>query len=42
MGYLYFPNNKGLVSGIITGGFALCSFVFGLIFFAIVNPNGLT
>ncbi|KAL4478651.1 hypothetical protein ABPG74_006886 [Tetrahymena malaccensis] len=41
MGYLHFPNNKGLVSGINTCGFALCSFIFGLIFPQFVNPNGL-
>ncbi|EAS00151.3 oxalate/formate antiporter family transporter (macronuclear) [Tetrahymena thermophila SB210] len=41
MGYLHFPNNKGLVSGINTCGFALCSFIFGLIFPQFVNPDGL-
>lgn len=42
MGYLFFPNNKGMVSGIVTCGFALCSFLFGQIFYVIVNPDGLT
>jgi len=40
MGYLYFPKNRGLVAGVVTGGFALCAFTFGLIFFSIVNPDG--
>jgi OFA family oxalate/formate antiporter-like MFS transporter len=35
----YFPNNKGMVSGIIFGGHGFGAFVFGLISFAIVNPN---
>ncbi|KAL4512745.1 hypothetical protein ABPG72_020582 [Tetrahymena utriculariae] len=41
MGYLFFPTNKGMVSGIVTCGFALTSFAFGMIFNAIVNPDGL-
>ncbi|KAL4512636.1 hypothetical protein ABPG72_020473 [Tetrahymena utriculariae] len=41
MGYLFFPTNKRMVSGIVTCGFALISFAFGLIFFAIMNPDGL-
>lgn len=41
MGYLYFPNNRGMVSGINTCGFALCSFFFGLMFSSLVNPDGL-
>ncbi|EAS00158.1 oxalate/formate antiporter (macronuclear) [Tetrahymena thermophila SB210] len=42
MGYLHFPNNRGLVAGVNTGGFALNSFFFGLLFFKLVNPNGLS
>ncbi|KAL4478673.1 hypothetical protein ABPG74_006908 [Tetrahymena malaccensis] len=41
MGYLYLPNNKGLVAGINTCGFALNAFFFGLLFFYLVNPKGL-
>ncbi|EAS00154.1 oxalate/formate antiporter family transporter (macronuclear) [Tetrahymena thermophila SB210] len=41
MGYLHFPNNRGIVSGINTCGFALCSFLFGLLFTHLVNPDGL-
>ncbi|KAL4478652.1 hypothetical protein ABPG74_006887 [Tetrahymena malaccensis] len=41
MGYLHFPNNKGLISGINTCGFSFCSFLFGLLFTKLVNPDGL-
>ncbi|EAS00157.3 oxalate/formate antiporter family transporter (macronuclear) [Tetrahymena thermophila SB210] len=41
IGYLYFPNNRGLVAGINSLGYALNSFLFGLLFFKLVNPNGL-
>ncbi|EAS00155.1 oxalate/formate antiporter family transporter (macronuclear) [Tetrahymena thermophila SB210] len=41
IGYLYFPNNRGLVAGINSFGYALNSFLFGLLFFKLVNPNGL-
>ncbi|KAL4478655.1 hypothetical protein ABPG74_006890 [Tetrahymena malaccensis] len=41
MGYLYYPNNRGLVSGINTCGCALCSFLFGILFTQLVNPDGL-
>ncbi|KAL4470904.1 hypothetical protein ABPG72_005938 [Tetrahymena utriculariae] len=41
MGYLHFPNNRGIISGINTCGFALCSFLFGLLFTNLVNPDGL-
>ncbi|EAS00156.1 oxalate/formate antiporter family transporter (macronuclear) [Tetrahymena thermophila SB210] len=41
IGYLYFPNNRGLVVGINSLGYALNSFLFGLLFFKLVNPNGL-
>ena len=35
----YFPNRKGLVSGIIIGGFGFGAFFFGYISYAIANPN---
>lgn len=41
MGYLYFPKNRGLVAGINTCGFAFCAFLFGILYFNFVNPNGL-
>ncbi|KAL4470902.1 hypothetical protein ABPG72_005936 [Tetrahymena utriculariae] len=41
MGYLYYPNYRGLVSGINTCGCALCSFLFGILFTQLVNPDGL-
>ena len=37
-GWLYFPDNRGLVSGIIVCGFGLSSFIFAFIAKAIVNP----
>ncbi|EGR29136.1 major facilitator superfamily protein, putative [Ichthyophthirius multifiliis] len=41
MGSLYFPKKKGLVSGIILMGYGLCSLIFGLTFFSLVNPNNM-
>jgi hypothetical protein len=41
MGYLYFPKKKGIVSGVVLCGYGLASLVFGLTFFALVNPNNL-
>lgn len=41
MGYLYFPKKKGIVSGIVLCGYGLASLVFGLTFFALVNPENL-
>ncbi|EAR91039.2 oxalate/formate antiporter (macronuclear) [Tetrahymena thermophila SB210] len=41
MGYLYFPKKKGIVSGVVLCGYGLASLVFGLTFFALVNPEGL-
>ena len=35
----HFPKRKGLMSGIIIGGFGFGSFFFGFISFAIANPN---
>ena len=39
--WLYFKNNKGLVSGIVVCGFGFGSFIFGLISTKIVNPNNI-
>jgi len=36
----YFPNNKGLISGIIMGSYGLGSFIFNLVATKIVNPDG--
>lgn len=36
--YEYYPNNKGLVSGIIVSGFGLGSFVMSWVVYGIVNP----
>ena len=41
MGYLFFPNRKGLVVGCVLCGYGLSSFVFGMIFFSMVNPENL-
>lgn len=38
-GWEYFPTRKGLVSGLIVGGFGFGSFIFGFIALAIANPN---
>ena len=35
----YFPNYKGLVTGIIVGGFGFGSFIFSFLSTAIINPN---
>jgi len=35
----YFPKRKGLISGIIIGGFGFGAFFFGFISFALVNPE---
>ena len=39
-GWLWFPNNPGLVSGIIIGGFGIGTFVFSLVCSSLVNPDG--
>lgn len=41
MGYLYFPKKKGIVSGVVLCGYGLASLIFGLTFFALVNPDNL-
>jgi OFA family oxalate/formate antiporter-like MFS transporter len=37
----YFPNRKGLVTGIIVGGFGFGSFIFSFLSTAIINPDNL-
>ena len=37
----WFPNNKGLVSGLIVGGYGFGAFIFGFVSTAIANPNNL-
>ncbi len=38
-GWEFFPKNRGLVSGLIIGGFGFGAFIFGFITTAIANPN---
>jgi len=40
-GWEWFPENKGIVSGLVIGGFGLAAFIFGFITTAIVNPENL-
>ena len=35
----YFPDNKGLVGGIVVAGFGFGAFVFNIVSTAIVNPK---
>ena len=37
--YRYFPNKKGLVTGIIVGSYGLGSSIFNIVATKIVNPN---
>jgi hypothetical protein len=37
----YFPEKKGLVTGIIVGSYGFASFIFGLISTKICNPNNI-
>lgn len=37
--YLYMPHRKGLVSGVIVGGFGFGSTAFIWLIYSIVNPN---
>ena len=39
-GWLYFPNNKGLVTGIVLCGFGFGAFFFNMISSKVVNPDG--
>jgi OFA family oxalate/formate antiporter-like MFS transporter len=38
----WFPDKKGLVTGIILGGFGLGSFIFTQVQTAILNPNNVS
>merc|ERR1712025_894361 len=38
-GWEWFPNNKGLVSGLIVGGYWFGAFIFGFISTALCNPD---
>ena len=38
-GWEWFPNNKGLVSGLIIGGFGFGAFIFAFVTTAIANPH---
>ncbi|CAI2368754.1 unnamed protein product [Moneuplotes crassus] len=38
----YFPERKGLITGIVLGAFGFGAFVFGFISFALANPNNHT
>ena len=38
-GWEWFPNNKGLISGLVVGGYGFGAFIFGFISTAIANPN---
>jgi len=40
-GWKFYPNNKGLVSGITIGAFGFGSFIFNFIATGVVNPNNL-
>ena len=37
--YKYFPNNKGLVSGIICSGYGIGAFIMSLVVLALINPD---
>ena len=37
----YFPNNKGLASGIVLAGYGFGAFVFNFVSTAVVNPNNI-
>ena len=38
-GWEYFPQRRGLISGIVVGGFGFGSFIFGFVAQALVNPD---
>ena len=38
-GWEWFPNNKGMISGLIIGGYGFGAFIFGFISTALVNPQ---
>ena len=37
--YKYFPNKKGLISGICIGGLGFGAVIFNQLIFALINPN---
>ena len=39
-GWEYFPNRKGIVSGLIVAGFGFGSFIFSFISIYVANPDG--
>ena len=39
-GWEWFPERKGLITGLILGGYGVGAFVFGGISTILVNPNG--
>ena len=41
-GWEWFPENKGLVSGLIVGGYGFGAFIFGFVSTAIANPDNLS
>ena len=41
VGWEYFPKRRGMVSGIIVGGFGFGSFLFGFVATYLVNPENL-
>ena len=40
-GWEWFPENKGLVSGLVVGGYGFGAFIFGFVTTAIANPENL-
>lgn len=40
-GWRYFPNRRGLISGLTIGGYGFGSFIFNFVCKAIANPNNL-
>jgi MFS transporter, OFA family, oxalate/formate antiporter len=40
-GWRYYPNNKGLVSGIVLAGFGFGPFVFNYVSTALINPDNI-
>lgn len=40
-GWQWFPERKGLISGLIIGGFGFGAFLFNFVSTAIVNPDNL-
>lgn len=38
-GWEWFPDNKGLVSGLVVGGYGFGAFIFGFVSTALANPD---